>query len=148
MNKATITTAIAAAILALSPAVTNADHRDTETESMFNIDSHCFVRDNNDNQIKLDHFWQFTPDYKPTSHSGTSSMTILPCIPTVCPDGYWMASGWLCTTVEPWAASPARDHSAEAQVRQAAVAVVQAAIVGPDVGPLLPFAPIGYKATT
>jgi hypothetical protein len=73
MNKATITTAIAVAILALSPAVTNADHRDTETESMFGIDSHCFVRDNNDNQIKLDHFWQFTPDYKPTSHSGTSS---------------------------------------------------------------------------
>jgi hypothetical protein len=25
---------------------------------------------------------------------------------------------------------------------------IAAAIVGPDVGPLLPFAPIGYKATT
>jgi hypothetical protein len=138
--------AIAAVALALTPGSANADHRD-DANTYVN-DSYCFVSDANGNPLALSHYWEFTAGFEQTAHSGTSSMTVVPCVPTVCPEGYWMASGWLCSTVEPWASSPEREDSPQARVLQAAVALEQAAINGPDVGPLLPFAPMPLTDTT
>jgi hypothetical protein len=137
MRKAIITIAAFSALFAVfSPNVTNAEQADRT----------CFVTDQTGQPVAVTDTWVYVE--KGTPNAGTAAVSILPCLPTVCPDGWWMASGYICSTVEPWAASPARDHSPAALARQAAVAVVQAAIVGPDVGPLIPFAPIGHKATT
>jgi hypothetical protein len=135
MSKSAITIAAAIA-LALSPNVTNAQRPDRT----------CFVTDETGQPVAVTDTWVYVD--KGTPNAGTAAVSILPCLPTVCPDGHWLASGYICSTVEPWAASPARNHSPEALARQAAVAAVQAATVGPDVGPLIPFTPIDYKDNT
>jgi hypothetical protein len=78
---------------------------------------------------------------------GALSMSVSGCVPTACPDGYWLLSGNICSAAEPWAESPAREDSLAAQQRQAVVAAEQEALTV-EVGPLLPFTPITLAAPT
>ena len=68
-------------------------------------------------------------------NAGTTSQYILPCVPTACPDGWHLISGWVCSRTDPFAHLPV-EHDEAPPVTSPSIRDV---IVAPtiDVGPLV-----------